>query len=98
MKRRAGKRTTSAEKSGFTSRVRVRVPAKSHGSLDTPDAAATSSRMGRMTNQDDRTQKNRMKDAAIAAISPSRTSTTRFKSLFIDSTANADLASLVDRH
>ena len=47
MNRRAGKRTTSAQNNGLNSSVAVSVPVNSQGSFCTPDATATSSRMGR---------------------------------------------------
>src|SRR5438045_8949053 len=77
MKRRAGNRDTSAEKSGLQISVSTRVPAKSQGSFDTPDAAATASRIGRMTNQLLSTQKKNANDTSADATSSSRTSTVR---------------------
>ena len=49
MNRRTGNRTTSAENIGLRITVTVSVAVNSHGSLLTPVAAATSSRIGRRT-------------------------------------------------
>src|ERR1044072_3263725 len=88
---RAGYRTTRAEKIGWKSSVPVSVPAKSHGSWDTPDAAATASRMGRNTYQLLRTQKKYANETNIARTSSSRTSTTRRRRrpLLVDSVKDA---------
>src|ERR1700754_1443186 len=74
---RAGYRTTRAEKIGWKSRVPTRVPANSQGSCDTPDEAATASRIGRSTYQLLSTKKKYAKETNTARTSSSFTSTAR---------------------
>ena len=74
---RAGNFTTSDVKIGLKSSVAVSVPANSHGSCCTPDAAATASRMGRRTKYPLNTKKKNTNDINIALCSSGFTSTAR---------------------
>src|SRR5262249_41034920 len=77
MTRRTGKRTTSQEKNGLSASVAASVPANIHGSLPTPDAAATASRIGRNTKYALSKKKKNANDVSTARTSTARMSTAR---------------------